>query len=75
MLLLAHHVSVLSEAIVGQRQRGGARLDARVRELTLLTMLACLGLGLAWANEADYFAMVFAAEVPLAGVEAVRRSM
>jgi hypothetical protein len=38
-------------------------------------MLACLGLGLAWANEADYFAMVFAAEAALAGVEAVRRSM
>jgi hypothetical protein len=74
MLLLAHHVSVLSEAIVGQRQRGGARLDARV-ELTLLTMLACLGLGLVWANEADYFAMVFAAEAVLAGVEAVRGSM
>ena len=53
--------------------RGG--LDAKVRELTLLTLLACLGLGLAWAYEADYFAMFFAMAVAFAGVEAVRRSL
>jgi hypothetical protein len=41
-------------------QRGGAGLDPIVRELTMLTALACLGLGLAWAYEADYFAMAFA---------------
>jgi hypothetical protein len=52
--------------------RGG--LDAKVRELALLTALACLGLGLAWAYEADYFAMVFAAAAAFAGVEAVRTS-
>jgi hypothetical protein len=50
-------------------------LDAKVRELLLLTLLACLGLGLAWAYEADYFAMVFAAEAAFAGFEAVRRSL
>jgi hypothetical protein len=50
-------------------------LDARVLELTLLTVLACLGLGLAWAYETDYFAMVFAVEAASAGVEAVRRSL
>jgi hypothetical protein len=50
-------------------------LDAKVRELSLLTLLACLGLGLAWAHEADYFAMVFAAEAAFAGFEAVRRSL
>jgi hypothetical protein len=50
-------------------------LDAKVRELTLLTTLACLCLGLAWAYEADYFALVFAVEAALAGVEAVRRSL
>jgi hypothetical protein len=50
-------------------------LDAKVRELTLLTLLACLGLGLAWAYEADYFAMFFAMAVAFAGVEAVRRSL
>jgi hypothetical protein len=38
-------------------------------------LLACLGLGLAWAYEADYFAMVFAAEAAFAGFEAVRRSL
>jgi hypothetical protein len=48
-------------------------LDAKVRELSLLALLACLGLGLAWAYEADYFAMVFAAEAAFAGFEAVRR--
>jgi hypothetical protein len=50
-------------------------LDAKVRELTLLTTFACLCLGLAWAYEADYFALVFAVEAALAGVEAVRRSL
>jgi hypothetical protein len=50
-------------------------LDPIVRELTLLTALACLGLGLALAYEADYFAMVFAVAAALAGVEAVRRSL
>jgi hypothetical protein len=46
-----------------------------VLELTLLTTLACLGLGLAWAYEADYFAIFFAIAAALAGVEAVRRSL
>jgi hypothetical protein len=46
-------------------------LDGKVRELTLLTTLACLRLGLAWAYEADYFAMVFAVAAAFAGVEAV----
>jgi hypothetical protein len=50
-------------------------LDPTVRELTLLTALACLSLGLAWAQEADYFAMFFAVAAALAGVEAVRRSL
>jgi hypothetical protein len=50
-------------------------LDAKVRELTVLTALACLCLGLARAYEADYFAMVFAVEAAFAGVEAVRRSL
>jgi hypothetical protein len=56
--------------------KGEARgFDAKVRELSLLTLLACLGLGLAWAYEADYLAMFFAEAAALAGVEAVRRSM
>jgi hypothetical protein len=50
-------------------------LDPKVLELTLLTTLAYLGLGLAWAYEADYFAIFFAVAAALAGVEAVRRSL
>jgi hypothetical protein len=53
--------------------RGEGGLDRKVRELTALTTLACLCLGLAWAYEADYFALVFAVEAAFAGVEAVRR--
>jgi hypothetical protein len=34
-----------------------------------------LYLGLAWAYEADFFAMFFAAAAAIAGVEAVRRSL
>jgi hypothetical protein len=55
-------------------RNGRTGLDPIVRELTLLTMLACLGLGLAWAYEADYFAMFFAVAAAFAGIEAVRRS-
>jgi hypothetical protein len=33
----------------------------------LLTILACVGLGLAWAYEADYFAMAFAVAAAFAG--------
>jgi hypothetical protein len=55
--------------------RGGAGLDPIVRELTMLTALACLCLGLAWAYEADYFAMAFAVAAAFAGVEPVRRSL
>jgi hypothetical protein len=50
-------------------------VDAKVRELALISLAACLGLGLAWQQEADYFAMFFAAAAAIAGVEAVRRSL
>jgi hypothetical protein len=46
-----------------------------MRELTLLTAVACLGLGLAWAYEADYFAMAFAVAAAFVAVEAARRSL
>jgi hypothetical protein len=52
----------------------GGELDPIVRELALLTLLACVGLGLAWAYEADLFAMFFAVAAAFAGVEAVRRA-
>jgi hypothetical protein len=46
-----------------------------VKELVLLSVLACLGLGLAWFYEADFFAIFFATAAALAIVEAVRRSV
>jgi hypothetical protein len=48
-------------------------MDTEVLELSLLALLACLGLAFAWAYEADYFAPVFAVEAAFAGFEAVRR--
>jgi hypothetical protein len=63
-----------SEA-TGAGLRKGGGVDAKVRELTLLFAIACLCLALAWAHEADYFAMFFAAVAAIAGVEAVRRSL
>jgi hypothetical protein len=44
-------------------------------ELALISGIACLGLGLAWAHEADFFAICFAAAAAIAIVEAVRRSV
>jgi hypothetical protein len=41
------------------------------RGLDPIVRLACLGLGLAWAYEADYFAMFFAVAGAFAGIEAV----
>jgi hypothetical protein len=58
-----------------RRQRGGQLLDANVRELTIIALVSCFSLGLAWAYEADLFAMFFAAAAAIAGVEAVRRSL
>jgi hypothetical protein len=72
-LLLAHHVSSCPKLSCGYGKVEGG-LEPIVRELMLLTALACVGLGLAWAHEADYFALVFAVEGALAGVEAVRLS-
>jgi hypothetical protein len=50
-------------------------LDAKVRELTIIALVSFFSLGLAWAYEADLFAMFFAAAAAIAGVEAVRRSL
>jgi hypothetical protein len=54
---------------------GGKGLDAKVRELTIIALVSLFSLGLAWAYEADFFAMFFAAAAAIAGVEAVRRSV
>ena len=58
-----------------RRQRGGQELDAKVRELTIIALVSCFSLGLAWAYEADFFAIFFAAAAAIAGIEAVRRSL
>jgi hypothetical protein len=63
------------KASVCSRKRGGHGLDAKVRELTIIALVSCFSLGLAWAYEADFFAMFFAAAAAIAGVEAVRRSL
>jgi hypothetical protein len=48
-------------------------MNTRVLELTVICLLACMSLALAWAHEADYFAMFFAAVAAISGVEAIRR--
>ena len=60
---------------VRQQQMGGEGLDAKVRELPIIALVSLFSLGLAWAYEADFFAMFFAAAAAIAGVEAVRRSL
>ena len=50
-------------------------MDAHVKKLVLISVIACLGLGLAWFYEADFFAIFFAAAAAIAIVEAVRRSV
>jgi hypothetical protein len=60
-------------AYVASKGRDG--MDARVRELTLISLIACFCLGLAWAHEADFFTITFAAAAAIAAAEAVRRSL
>jgi hypothetical protein len=50
-------------------------VDAKVKELTLISTLACFGLMLAWAQGAEFFAICFATAAAIAICEAVRRSM
>jgi hypothetical protein len=50
-------------------------VNARVKELVLITLLSCLALGLAWRYDSDYFAMFFASAAAIAGMEAFRRSL
>ena len=53
--------------------RGGR--DPKTRELALISILACLGLVLAWRVEAEYFAMFFAVAVAIAMTEAIHLSL
>jgi hypothetical protein len=63
------------KASVCSRRRGEQALDANLRELTIIALLSLFSLGLAWAYEANLFAMFFAAAAAIAGIEAVRRSL
>jgi hypothetical protein len=47
-------------------------MDRTVLQLSAICLLACL---CAWAHEADYFAMFFAAAAAVSGEEAIRRSL
>jgi hypothetical protein len=48
-------------------------VDPNVRELALVSGIACASLGLAWFYEADYFAIFFAGAAAIAIFEAVRQ--
>ena len=50
-------------------------MDTNVRDLALIAAIACFGLALAWAHEADFFAICFATAAAVAIVEAARRSV
>jgi hypothetical protein len=50
-------------------------VDPKVRELALNSILACFALALAWAYEADFFAICFATAAAIGIIEAVRRSV
>jgi hypothetical protein len=51
------------------------RMDPLVKELTLISGIACAALGMAWIYEADFFAISFAAAAAIAIVEAAQRSV
>jgi hypothetical protein len=72
---LRREIDIQLKANLSPRQRGEHGLDANVRELTIIALVSCFSLGLAWAYEADFFAMFFAAAAAIAGVEALRRSL
>jgi hypothetical protein len=50
-------------------------VEANVRELVSISVIACLGLVMAWAQAADLFAIFFAIAAAFAIIEAVRRSV
>jgi hypothetical protein len=64
-----------NNAVVWGSSARGTDVDTIVKELVLISVVAVLGLGLAWRFEADYFAMFFGASAAIAMVEAVRRSL
>jgi uncharacterized membrane protein HdeD (DUF308 family) len=49
-------------------------MDAAIRELLGICLLACACVALAWLHEADYFVLFFGLAAAIAGAEALRRS-
>ena len=55
--------------------RDRAGMDAKTKELVLISLLACLALAMAWRFDADLFAIFFAIAAAIAIGEAVHRSL
>jgi hypothetical protein len=53
--------------VLTAKVRAGVRPN--LRELTIIALLSLFSLGLAWAYEANLFAMFFAAAAAIAGIE------
>jgi hypothetical protein len=49
-------------------------MDAAIRELVGICLLAYACVALAWIHEADYFVLFFGLAAAIAGAEALRRS-
>jgi hypothetical protein len=49
-------------------------MDAKVRELLVISLISLGALCLAWSKGADYFAMAYGATALIAAIEAIRRS-
>jgi hypothetical protein len=70
------HIRMALQKLAYAHDNGSRTVDPKVRELALVSGIACVALGLAWIYEADYFAIFFfAAAAAIAIVEAVRRSV
>jgi hypothetical protein len=54
-----------------KRSKQSRKMDIDIKELIVLALLACFGLVLAWVQEENLFAAVFAAEAAVAVFEAV----
>ena len=46
-----------------------------ILELTVISLLSCAGVALAWSHESDWFAIFFAIAAAISGEEAIRRSL
>jgi hypothetical protein len=65
---------VKSEAVDGIELQANIHMDAAIRELVGICLLACACVALAWLHEADHFVLFFGLAAAIAGAEALRRS-